>query len=75
MTFIKLTHSTGSIYLNLDNVYSIEEAGAPGTDLIVSAGDTTQTYSFATPTELDEALAKLKSIIRVIDLDQLANQL
>jgi hypothetical protein len=75
MTFIKLTHSTGSIYLNLDNVYSIEETGSPGTDLIVSAGATTQTYSFATPTELDEALAKLKSIIRVIDLDQLANQL
>jgi hypothetical protein len=75
MTFIKLTHSTGSIYLNLDNVYSIEETGSPGTDLIVSSGVTTQTYSFATPTELDEALAKLKSIIRVIDLDQLANQL
>ena len=75
MTFIKLTHSTGSIYLNLDNVYSIEEAGPPGTDLIVAFGTFTQTYSFDTPTELDEALAKLKSILRVIDLDKLANQL
>tara|TARA_R110000868_G_scaffold231555_1_gene484970 strand:- start:333 stop:560 length:228 start_codon:yes stop_codon:yes gene_type:complete len=75
MTFIKLTHSTGSIYLNLDNVYSIEEIGSPGTDLIISSSGTSVTYSFATPTKLDEALAKLKSIIRVIDLDQLANQL
>ena len=63
MTFIKLTHSTGSIYLNLDNVYSIEEIGSPGTDLIISSSGTSVTYSFATPTELDEALAKLKSIL------------
>jgi hypothetical protein len=75
MTFIKLTHSTGSIYLNLDNVYSIEESGSPMTDLIITDPNSgSVVYSFATPTELAEVLAKLESILKVIDIDTLAAQ-
>jgi len=74
MTFIKLTHSSGSVYLNLDQIVSIKPSST--TDLVVS--DITSaspiTYSFASQTVRDQVVAKLESITAVIDIDKLANQ-
>lgn len=73
MTFIKLTHTGGFVYLNLENVYSMEKTSA--TDLTVTDFNSgSVTYTFASASDLSEAIAKLESITRVIDIDSLAKQ-
>jgi len=74
MTFIKLTHSSGSVYLNLDQVVSIEETSTA--DLTISDNTNTSpvVYSFSSASDRAEVVAKLESIVRVIDIDTLAAQ-
>jgi len=74
MTFIRLTHSSGSIYINLDQVYSIEETGISDLTIYDANSILPVTYSFSTAADRSEVLAKLESITRVIDIDKLANQ-
>jgi len=74
MTFIRLTHSSGSIYINLDQVYSIEETGTSDLTIYDANSILPVTYSFSTLADRSEVLAKLESIARVIDIDKLANQ-
>lgn len=73
MAFIKLTHTGGSVYLNLDNIYSMEETST--TDLTITDNTATSiAYTFASSDELAEVVSKLESILRVIDIDKLAIQ-
>lgn len=74
MTFIKLTHSSGSVYLNLDQIVSIEPSSTA--NLIVSdiTSASPTTYTFSSQSVRNEVVAKLESITRVIDIDKLANQ-
>lgn len=74
MTFIKLTHSSGSVYLNLDQVYSIEESGTADLTIYDANSILPVTYTFVSANERSEVLAKLESLARVIDIDKLANQ-
>jgi hypothetical protein len=74
MTFIKLTYSTGSVYLNLDKVYSIEETSTADLTIYDANSILPVTYTFATAAERASVVAKLESIVRVIDIDALAKQ-
>jgi hypothetical protein len=62
------------VYLNLDQVYSIEESGT--TDLTIHDANSILpvTYTFSSASERSAVLSKLESIARVIDIDKLANQ-
>ena len=74
MTFIKLTYSTGTVYLNLDNVYSIQETGTSDLTIYDANSILPVSYTFSSVTERDKVIAKLESIVRVIDIDALAPQ-
>jgi hypothetical protein len=74
MTFIKLTYSTGTVYLNLDNVYSITETGTSDLTIYDANSILPVSYTFSSAAERDKVIAKLESIARVIDIDALAPQ-
>lgn len=72
MIWIKITHTTGSTCLNLDQVYKYEQTSP--TELTFYSMNSINSYSFSTNQELIEFMAKLSSISKVIDIDQLATQ-
>lgn len=74
MTFIKLTHSSGSVYLNLDQIVSIEETSTTDLTVYDNTNASPFVYSFSSTSTRSEVIAKLESIIRVIDIDKLATQ-
>lgn len=74
MTWIKITHITGSVYLNLDQVYRYEQTASTEITFYNTNSISPTVYSFSTSIELTEFIAKLKSILKVIDIDQLATQ-
>ena len=74
MVWIKITHLAGYIHLNLEQVYRFERT-APTEITFYDANSILQTsYSFATELELTQMMDKLVSILKVIDIDQLAAQ-
>lgn len=74
MTWIKLTHTTGTVYLNLDQVYRFEETSSTDVTFYDANSILPTTYAFATATALKVFMAKLTNISKVIDIDQLATQ-
>ena len=74
MTWIKLTHTSGSVYLNLEQVYRYEETSSTEITFYDANSILPTTYAFATATALKVFMAKLASISKVIDIDQLATQ-
>ena len=74
MTWIKLTHSLGEVYLNLDQVYRYEQTSSTEITFYDANSILPTSYSFLTAIELTQFIAKLKSILKVIDIDQLATQ-
>ncbi len=74
MTWIKITHIGGTDYLNLDQVNRFKETGVA--DLIVYYLDPamTVTYSLASADDRASLISKLSSVLKVIDIDQLATQ-
>jgi hypothetical protein len=74
MTFIKLTHLSGSVYLNLDQVVSIEETSTVDLTISDNTNASPTVYSFSSASDRAEVVAKLESIVRVIDIDTLAAQ-
>ena len=74
MTWIKLTHTGGSVYLNLEQVYRYEETSSTEITFYDANSILPTTYAFATSTDLNVFMAKLTSISKVIDIDQLATQ-
>jgi hypothetical protein len=74
MTWIKITHISGSTHLNIDQVYKYEQTAAAEITFYYDDSITPTVYSFSTAVELTEFITKLKSILKVIDIDQLATQ-
>lgn len=74
MIWIKITHTTGSTYLNLDQVYRYEQTSPTEITFYDANSILPTSYSFSTSQELVEFMAKLSSISKVIDIDQLATQ-
>jgi hypothetical protein len=74
MIWIKLTHSGGEDYINLGQVYRIYQTS--GTQLTFYDANSILpiSYNFATNADLKDALSKFQSIVRVIDIDNLAPQ-
>lgn len=74
MIWIKLTHTGGSVYLNLEQVYRYEQTSSTDITFYDANSILPTTYTFATSVALTAFLAKLTSISKVIDIDQLATQ-
>lgn len=74
MIWIKITHTTGSTYLNLDQVYRYEQTSPTELTFYDANSILPTSYSFSTNQELVEFMAKLSSLSKVIDIDQLAAQ-
>lgn len=76
MKWIKLTHSSGANYINLDRVYMIDGQSNPTTIIFYDSSSILPvTYTFSSSSEKDEALSKLEAIISSIDIDRLAPQI
>ena len=75
MKWIKLTHSSGVKYINLETVYTIDGNSSP-TDITFYDSSSVMpiSYTFATAQEKDEAMSKLSAIISSIDIDLLSPQ-
>ncbi len=74
MTWIKITHVAGSTYLNFDQVYRYETTSSTDIAIYDASSLSPTSYTFTTNLELTQFIAKLKSILKVIDIDQLATQ-
>jgi len=74
MRWIKLTHTTGSIYLNLEQVYRYEATSSTEITFYDANSILPTSYTFASSAALAAVVAKLASISNVIDIDQLATQ-
>jgi hypothetical protein len=74
MRWIKLTHTTGSVNLNLEQVYRYESTSSTEITFYDANSILPTSYSFATAAELTAVMAKLSNILSVIDIDQLATQ-
>jgi len=74
MTFIKLTHTTGSDYINLDHIYRIVETAVDEITIYDANSILPISYTFSSAQEQIEVLAKFESIVGIIDIDKLANQ-
>jgi hypothetical protein len=74
MVWIKLTHTGGSVYLNLEQVYRYESTSTTEITFYDANSILPTTYTFATAAALTTCMAKLASISKVIDIDQLATQ-
>lgn len=95
MTWIKLTHVDGSVFINLENVHRFEKtsdteitfyyatvdvidcnpaySGSTGVGLD-NLGSISTAYILSSPIEVEDVLAKLSSVLKVINIDQLATQ-
>lgn len=74
MVWIKLNHVSGSVYLNLEQVYRFEKTSSTEITFYDANSILPTSYSFSTSLELEEFIAKLVSFSKVIDIDRLATQ-
>jgi hypothetical protein len=74
MRWIKLTHTAGSVNLNLEQVYRYEATSSTEITFYDANSILPTSYTFATSADLNSVIAKLKSVLSVIDIDQLATQ-
>lgn len=74
MVWIKLTHSTGADFINLEQVYRIYVTSPTELTFYDANSILPISYTFASSADLTDALSKFESIVRVIDIDNLAPQ-
>lgn len=74
MIWIKVTHTGGSTYLNIDQVYRFEQTSSTDITFYDANSILPTTYTFSSAAVLASFMKKLESISRVIDIDQLAPQ-
>lgn len=72
MTWIKLTHMTGSVYLNLEQVYRYEMTSSTEITFYDANSILPTSYTFTSASDAAVVMSKLSSISSVIDIDQLA---
>jgi hypothetical protein len=75
MAWIKLTHSTGIDYLNTDNIIRFTTPTATSLEIYDMSLASPATYTFLSSDDLKEVTAKLENILKVLDINQLANQI
>ena len=74
MVWIKLTHTGGDDYINLEQVYRIYETSSTELTFYDANSVLPISYTFASPSVLMDTLSKFERIVRVIDIDNLAPQ-
>ena len=74
MVWIKLTHTGGDDYINLEQVYRIYETSPTELTFYDANSVLPISYTIASAASLKDALSKFESIVRVIDIDNLAPQ-
>ena len=74
MTWIKLNHTGGSVFLNLEQVYRFEQTSSTEITFYDANSILPTSYTFSSSDGLNIFLAKLIAISKVIDIDQLATQ-
>jgi hypothetical protein len=74
MTWIKLIHTSGETYLNLDQVHSFAATSSTTITFYYADTSTTSSYSLSSSSELASLIAKLSSVLKVLNIDQLATQ-
>jgi hypothetical protein len=74
MTWIKLIHTSGETYLNLDQVHSFAATSSTAITFYYADTSTTSSYSLSSSSELASLIAKLSSVLKVLNIDQLATQ-
>jgi phenylalanine-4-hydroxylase len=74
MIWIKLTHTIGADYINLEQVYRILQTASTDITFYDANSILPITYSFSTAQETVDVLDKLESLAQIIDIDKLADQ-
>jgi len=74
MIWIKLTHTIGADYINLEQVYRILQTASTDITFYDANSILPITYSFSTAQETIDVLDKLESLAQIIDIDKLADQ-
>lgn len=74
MKWIKLTHTLGADYINLEQVYKIVQTSPTEVTLYDANSILPTSYTFSSAQELTSTLAKFSSIVQIIDIDNLAAQ-
>jgi hypothetical protein len=74
MVWIKLNHTGGSVFLNFEQVYRYEATSSTEITFYDANSILPTSYTFSTAAQLSAVMAKLASISKVIDIDQLATQ-
>jgi hypothetical protein len=74
MRWIKLTHTSGSVYLNLEQVYRYEATSSTEITFYDANSILPTSYTFATPSELNIIIKKLSGLLNIVDIDQLVAQ-
>ena len=74
MIWIKLTHTIGADYINLEQVYRILQTASTDITFYDANSILPSTYSFSTAQETVDVLDKLESLAQIIDIDKLADQ-
>lgn len=74
MTWIKFEHTLGKVRINLDNVYAIIETSSTNLTFYDNNSILPVTYTFASAQDLSNFVSQIESVIRCINIDQLAPQ-
>ena len=74
MLFIKITHTGGSEYINITQVYRIVQTSATEITFYDVNSILPITYTFSSAADATSFLAKFDSLSKVIDIDKLAPQ-
>ena len=74
MIWIKLTHTIGADYINLEQVYRILQTASTDITFYDANSILPITYTFSTAQETVDVLDKLESLAQIIDIDKLADQ-
>jgi hypothetical protein len=74
MSWIKLNHTTGVEYVNLNQVYKINRTSPVELTFYDANSILPISFTFNSAQDLNEVLLKLEAIVSIIDLDKLAPQ-
>jgi hypothetical protein len=74
MTWIKFEHTLGTVRINLDNVYTIVESSPTNLTFYDNNSILPVTYTFSSAQDLSNFVSQIESVIRCINIDQLAPQ-
>lgn len=74
MRWIKIVHTGGEEYLNVEQVYRVSSTGPAQITFYDSNSILPTIYNFSTAAEMKDFLAKFEKVFMVISIDRLATQ-